>query len=118
MRSFIVFCVCLAVPGLLSAQEWDRAHRIVGKTMEDLHRIEHRDAWAEPDRGHYDAAEHNLADVNRGLDEHRLERGRLDATIAEIEHITHVDRLDGRIRGVLTEDARELRKLRDEWHFR
>jgi hypothetical protein len=112
--------LCFAVAGALCAQDhdWDRAHRVIGKTMEDLHRVEHHDIWAEVDRGHYDAAEHHLADVRRDLDQNRLDRGRLDQSIAEIEHVTHVDRLDGRAREMLTGDLRELRHLRDDWHWR
>ena len=118
MRSALLLAICFAVPSMMLAQDWDRAHRIIGKSQEDLRRIEHHEAWAEGDRGHYEAAERNLADVRRDLDEERLDRGRLDATIAEIEHITHVDRLDARAREVLNEDVRELRRLRDDWRWR
>jgi hypothetical protein len=110
--------LCFAVTGLVSAQEWDRAHRIIAKTQEDLHRIEHHEAWASGDRGHYEAAERNLNDVRKDLDGHRLDRGRLDATISEIEFITHVDRIDRHAREVLNGDARELHKLRDSWRWR
>jgi hypothetical protein len=118
MRSALLLAICFAVPSMMLAQDWDRAHRIIGKSQEDLRRIEHHEAWAEGDRGHYEAAERNLADVRRDLDEKRLDRARLDATIAEIEHITHVDRLDARAREVLNEDVRELRRLRDDWRWR
>ncbi len=118
MRNLILLCLTFAIPALVNAQDWDRAHRIIGKTQEDLRRVQHHEAWAEGDRGHYEAAERNLADVRRDLDERRLDRGRLDATIAEIEHITHVDRLDPRARETLNMDARQLRRLRDDWHWR
>jgi hypothetical protein len=120
MRSLALLSLCFAIPALVSAQEhdWDRAHRVIGKAQEDLHRIEHWDVLAEGDRGHYQAAERNLADVRKDLDQNRLDRGRLEGTIVEIEHITHVDRLDAHAREILTEDVRELRRLRDEWHWR
>jgi len=118
MRTLLLASLCFAIPGLVSAQDWDRAHRVIGKTQEDLHRIEHHDVWAAPDRGHYDAAERNLSDVRHDLDENRLDRGRLEATIGEIEHITHVDGLDRHAREVLMEDVRELRRLRDAWRWR
>lgn len=120
MRIFALLCLSLGVAGFVFAQEhdWERARRVIAKSQEDLHRVEHRDAWAEPDRGHYAAAERNLADVRRDLDQKRLDRPRLEETIAEMEHITHVDRIDGRMREMLTEDLRELRRLRDEWHWR
>ena len=118
MRSLVLLSLCFAIPALVSAQDWDRAHRVIGKTQEDLRRIEHHEAWAEGDRGHYEAAERNLSDVRRDLDQNRLDRGRLDETIAEIEHITHVDRIEPRARETLTEDVRQLRRLREEWHWR
>jgi len=121
MRTLVFLSlVSFAIPGLVLAQEhdWDRAHRVIGKTQEDLHRIEHHDAWAQVDRGHYDAAERNLTDVRKDLDANRLDRGRLEATIMEIDHITHVDAVDRHAREVLTEDVRELKRLRDEWHWR
>src|SRR5580692_753817 len=108
MRTFILLSLSIAVAGLVAAQDrdWDRAHRIVGKAQEDLHHIEHHDAWAQADRGHYEAAERNLADVRKDLDGNRLDRERLEATIVEIEHITHVDMVDRHAREVLTEDVR------------
>jgi len=121
MRVSLVTAVAgLLIAGLtpLYAQDWDRAHRIMGKTQEDLHRIERHDRWAQADRGHYDAAERNLADVQRDLDHNRLDRRRLEDTIREIEFITHVDALDARAREALNSDARELHRLRDEWHWR
>lgn len=116
----------LAIAGLLLAgwipahaqDDWGRAHRIIDKTMEDLHRIEHREAWKSGDRGHYDAAEHNLADVRADLDRNRLDRGRLGATINEVEYITHVDAVSPRAREVLTQDVREMRRLDHDWHWR
>jgi hypothetical protein len=120
MRTLLTLSFGLAIAGMVAAQEhdWDHAHRVVGKAQEDLHRIEHRDAWAEADRGHYEAAERNLANVRKDLDGNRLDRGRLEATIMEVEHITHVDAIDRRAREVLTEDVRELRRLKDSWHWR
>jgi hypothetical protein len=108
----------LASPVRAQDHDWDRAHRILDKAHEDLRLIEHHDVWAVPDRGHYEAAERNLGDIRRDLDHNRLDRARLDETIAEIEHITHVDALDGRARERLGEDLRELRRLREEWHWR
>lgn len=97
--------------------DWDRAHRIIEKTQEDLRRVEHHDAWAVTDRGHYDTAERNLRDVRLDLDKNRLDRGRLDASINEIEQITHVNALDPKPREALGEDLRELRRLRDDWRW-
>ena len=70
------------------------------------------------DRGHYDAAERNLGEVRRDLDKNRLDRGRLEAAIAEVEHITHVDAVGREAREHLNEDVRELRRLRDDWRWR
>ena len=105
-------------PARAQEHDWDRAHRIIDRVQEDLRHIEHHDVWAVPDRGHYEAAERNLADVRQDLDHNRLDRPRLDRTIEEIEHIARVDRLDGQARERLAEDLRELRRLRDDWHWR
>jgi hypothetical protein len=118
LLTFVAAGLFIAGSVPVQAQDWERAHRIINKTMEDLHRIEHRDVWAAPDRGHYEAAERNLNDVRKDLDGNRLDRGRLDSTISEIEYITHVDGLDRRAREVLNEDARELHRLRDDWRWR
>ena len=98
--------------------DWDRAHHVIEKAHEDVRRIEHHDAWTVTDRGHYEAAERNLADVRHDLDQNRLDRNRLDQAIAEIENIAHVDALDRHARERLAEDIRELRRLRDDWHWR
>jgi hypothetical protein len=135
MRNHLL--TCFAITGLIAAvsipalaqerdhdrdrdhgHDWERAHRVIGKAQEDLRRVEHRDMWTMVDKGHYDAAERNLADVRHDLDENRLDRGRLDRAIEQIEHITHVDRLDGHARDILAEDLHELRRLRDDWHWR
>lgn len=100
------------------AQDWGRAHRTLDKTQEDLRHIEHHDVWAAEDRGHYEAAERNINDIRRDLDRNRLDRGKLDATIAEVEHITHVDAVPREPRERLNEDLRELRRLREEWHWK
>jgi hypothetical protein len=113
-----LFFAAWASPARAQERDWGRAHRITGKAQEDLRQIEHHDVWAVADRGHDEAAEHNLADIRHDLDENRLDRGRLDHTIEEIEHITHVDALDGRARERLADDLRELRRLRDDWHWR
>jgi hypothetical protein len=105
-------------PARAQVGDWPRAHRVIERTQENLHHIEHREGWATGDRGHFDAAEHNLADIRKDLDRNRLDRGRLEDTIREIEYITHVDHLDGHARERLNEDVRELRRLRDEWHWR
>lgn len=105
-------------PARAQERDWGRAHRIIERAQEDLRHIEHHDVWAAADRGHYEAAERNLGDIRRDLDRNRLDRPRLEQTIGEIEHITRVDRLDGRARERLEEDNRELRRLRDEWHWR
>jgi hypothetical protein len=105
-------------PARAQERDWPRAHRIIERAQEDLRRIEHREGWATGDRGHFDAAERNLADIRRDLDRNRLDRPRLEETIREIEYITHVDRIDGRARERLNEDVRELRRLREEWHWR
>lgn len=104
-------------PARAQERDWGRAHRVIEKTQEDLRRVEHHDRWAAADRGHFDAAERNLADVRRDLGENRLDRKRLDETIDEIEHIVHVDALNGRAREGVEEDLRELRRLRDDWHW-
>jgi hypothetical protein len=115
-----ITALVLTTSSPVRAQEhdWGRAHRIIEKTQEDLRHIEHHDVWALADRGHYDAAERNLADVRKDLDQNRLDRGRLEQSIAEIEHITHVDALDNHARERLTEDVRELHRLRDDWHWK
>ena len=119
--SFVIAGLFVAGCSPLRAQEhgrdWDRAHRIIEKTQDDLRHVEHHDAWAVTERGHYDAAERNLADVRRDLDKNRLDRGRLEAAISEIEHITHVNALDPKPREVLGDDLRELRRLRDDWRW-
>ena len=111
----------LMVAGCLSIQaqdrDWDHAHRVIGKTQEDLRRVEHRDIWTVADRGHYEAAERNLSDVRADLDHNRLDRGRLEAAINEIEHITHVDKIDGHARDMLSDDLHELQRLRDGWRW-
>jgi hypothetical protein len=117
----------LAVAGLLIAaftpamkaqeHDWPRAHRLIEKVQTDLRAVEHHDTWPEADRGHYDAAERNLTDVRHDLDENRLDRGKLDAAIGEMEHISHVNLLDPKVRETVNEDVRELRRLRDEWHW-
>ena len=58
--------------------------------------VERHDAWALPDRGHYESAGKNLADVGRHLDGNRLDRGARDRLI---------------------EDLNQLRRLREDWHF-
>lgn len=88
------------------------------KSDGNLHHVEHHDAWAGADRGHYEAAERNLAEVRKDLDGRHLDRGRLEAAIGEVEHITHVDALDRGARERLNADVRELRRLRDDWHWR
>jgi hypothetical protein len=117
---------CLALAGLLLSgwipaqaqnRDWNRAHRIIAKTQEDLHHIEHHDVWASADRVHYEAAERNLTTVRRDLDQNRLDRRNLDAAISEIEHITHVGALDRRAREQLNADASELHRLRDSWRW-
>jgi hypothetical protein len=105
-------------PARAQERDWPRAHRIVERALDNLHHIEHREGWITGDRGHFDAAEHNLADIRKDLDRNRLDRGRLEDAIREVEYITHVDRLDGHARERLNEDLRELRHLRDEWHWR
>ena len=107
----------ISVPAMAQDRDWARAQRIIGQTQEDLRRVEHHDVWATPERGHYDAAERNLADVRRDLDDHRLDRRRLEDAINEIEHVTHVNALDPKPREALSGDLRELRRLRDEWHW-
>jgi hypothetical protein len=97
--------------------DWNRAQRIIGKTQEDLRRVEHHDAWAEVDRGHYDAAERNLADVRRDLGENRLDRRRLDDVISQVETISRINALNPRVRERLNEDVRELHRLRDDWRW-
>ena len=118
MRTLIL-SLSFAVAGLVAAQDrdWDRAHRIVGKAQEDLHRIEHHDAWADTDRGHYDAAGGVLADVRKDLDAGLSGSRKIGGDHFEI-HITHVDMVDRHAREVLTEDVRELRRLRDSWRWR
>jgi hypothetical protein len=127
MQSYTASCV--AISGLLFAgwttpanaqghEDWERAHRIIEKTQEDLRHIEHHDMWAVADRGHYEKAERNLADIRRDLDQSRLDRGRLDETMAEIEHITHVGAIDREARERLSGDLHELHRLRDDWHWR
>ncbi len=106
------------IPARAQEHDWGRAHRIIEKTQEDLRRVEHHDVWVAEDRGHYEAAERNLADIRHDLDQNRLDRGRLDAAITEIEHITHVDAVAREPRARLNEDLRELRRLREEWHWR
>jgi hypothetical protein len=106
------------LPAVAQEHDWDRAHRIVEKTQADLHHIEHHDIWTAVDRGHYDAAERNLSQVRRDLDNNRLDRGRLNAAIAEVEHITHVDALDRGSREALSGDLHEMQRLRDDWHWR
>lgn len=98
--------------------DWGRAHRVIERTQEDLRHVEHHDAWAVADRGHYEAAERNLTDVRRDLDQNLLDPNRLDQAIAEIEHISHVDMLDRHARERLSEDVRELHRMRDDWHWR
>lgn len=120
------YTFALAIAGLLLAgwtparaqQDWGRAHRIIDKTLNDLHRVEHHEAWATGDRGHYEAAEHNLMDVRRDLDRNHLDRGHLQATINEVEYITHVDAVRPRARQVLAEDVREMRRLDHDWRWR
>jgi hypothetical protein len=107
----------LTVPVQAQPRDWARAHRIIRQAQEDLHRVQRHEAWKEGDRGHYAAAERNLADVSRDLDQNRLDRRRLDATIEEMEYITHVDALGPREREALNNDARELHRLRDDWHW-
>jgi len=105
------------IPAQAQNRDRGRAHRIIEKTQEDLHHVEHRDRWGMADRGHYDAAERNLNAVRRDLDQNRLDRRRLDAAIGEIEHITRVDAVDRRARELLNDDARELHRLRDAWRW-
>jgi len=105
------------IPAQAQNRDWNRAHRVIEKTQEDLRHIEHHDAWAAGDRGHYEAAERNLTAVRRDLDQNRLDRGRLGAAISEIEHITHVGALDRRAREQLNGDASELHRLRDSWRW-
>jgi hypothetical protein len=98
--------------------DWNRASHLIEKTQEDLRRVQHHDAWAVPDRGHYEAAERNLADVRHDLDENRLDRPRLDQAISEVEHISKVNALNREVRDRLCEDLRELRRLEHDWHWR
>ena len=105
-------------PAPAQDRDWERAHRIIGKTMEDLRHVEHRDVWAVVERGHYEAAERNLGDISRDLDHNRLDRGRLEAAIRDVESVAHVTKIDPEARDRLNEDLRELRRLRDEWHWR
>jgi hypothetical protein len=119
MRFLLLASLCFAIPALVSAQDrdWDRAQRVTAKVQEDLHHIEHHEMWADGDRGHYDAAERNLSDVRQDLDHNRLDRDRLEKSIQEMEFIAHVDRLEPRMRDQIMEDVRDLRRLRDEWHW-
>ena len=98
--------------------DWDGARGTVSRTMEDLRHVEHRDAWAVVDRGHYEAAERNLADVNKDLSENRLDRRRLNAAISEIEHVSDVTALDRHSHERLSDDIRDLRHLESSWHWR
>jgi hypothetical protein len=118
--SFAIAGLLLAGCFPMYAQEgdWGRAHRVIERTQEDLRHIEHHDVWAMGDRGHYEAVERNLTDIRQDLDRNRLDRGRLDAAIGEIEHITHIDALDGHARERMTDDLHELQRLRDDWHWR
>jgi len=98
--------------------DWNRARHVIERTQRDLRGIEHHDVWTLPERGHYEAAERNLGDVRRDLDENRLDRRRLDAAIGEMEHVSQTAALDPRARDRLNEDIHELNRLRDDWHWR
>src|SRR5258706_6131 len=63
--------------------DWERAHDVISRTMEDLGHIERREAFAGSDRERYDHAMRALADVDRQVSEGRLDRGKLDDAIEQ-----------------------------------
>ncbi|HLH39909.1 MAG TPA: hypothetical protein VKX39_12235 [Bryobacteraceae bacterium] len=97
--------------------EFERARNIVSKTMDDLRHVERHDQFAPEDRERYQRATRDLEDMRRDLDDHRLDRERLDRAIEEIERVARVDTVGERERRELMGDVRELRRLRDDWHY-
>ena len=95
--------------------DWERARDVVSRTMEDLRHIERLEALAGSDRERYDHAMRALADVDRQVSEGRLDRGKLDEAIEQVDHVTRSRMLDPRERDRVLDDLRDLRRLREEW---
>lgn len=117
----------LAVPLLFSmglqaqerrGPEFDRARNVVSKTLDDLRHVARHEEFARGDHERYERAMRELDDTRHDLDEGRLDRGRLDRSIEEVEHVARVGMVGPHEREQLMEDAHELRRLRDDWHWR
>jgi hypothetical protein len=94
---------------------WDRAHQIANRTMEDLRHIERRESFAGEDRDRYTRALRALGDFDHSVAEGRFDKGRLDDAIEQVDHVTRSRMLDPRERDQVQDDLRDLRRLREEW---
>jgi hypothetical protein len=116
----------LAIPLMFSmsvrAQErrgpdMDRARHVVSKTLDDLRHVERHEEFAREDHERYERAMRDLEDTRHDLDEGRIDRERLDRAIEEVEHVARAEMVGPREREQLAEDSRELRRLREDWHW-
>jgi hypothetical protein len=96
-------------------RDWNRARQVVNRTMDDLRRLERRDAFAGEERERYDHSLRALAEVDRSLADGRFDRGRLDEAIEHVDHVTRSRVLDPSERDHVLEDLRDLRRVREEW---
>jgi len=96
-------------------RSWERAREVVARTIEDLRHIERREAFRGDDRDRYDKAMKSLAEVDRKVSEGRMDRGDLDEAIEHVDHVTRSRILDPKERDRVTDDLRDLRRLREDW---
>jgi len=96
-------------------RDWNRARQVVNRTMEDLRRLERRDAFAGDERERYDRSLRALAEVDRSLADGRFDRGRLDEAIEHVDRVSHSRVLDPGERDRVLDDLRDMRRVREEW---
>jgi len=102
-------------PFTLAQRNYERARHLVGRTDGDLRRISHRAANPK-EQERYDNALRHLSQFDQSLAQGGYDKGKLDASIDDINNICKNNTLSPRERDVLLGDLGALRNLRAEWH--
>ena len=95
--------------------DFERARNVIAKTREDLQHIERHDAFVREDHERYERVMRELSEMQRDLDDHRLDRERLGRAAEDVDHVAHVGMVGPRERERLMDDSRDLRRLREDW---
>ena len=96
-------------------RSWEQAREVIARTMEDLRHIDRRDSSSGDDRERYEKAMRSLSDFDRSVSEGHFDKGKLDEAIEQVDRVMHSKMLDPRERDRVTDDLRDLRRLREEW---